>query len=338
MPQRAPRRLALPAALSIALSLACSTARADDGTSPAPPAAPLPAPSTTASPVTPESPLREDSLTVGVYTCRVGEHAGMDADDAHTAADVICHALAARGAHPGAYDIRFGKLGTQLLLVVSERDGGDERRLFISGPEEVPVAADRLVAALVEGKSVEQTVTVDNVVSAETTRLKQKNVQAGATLSLSGQGALGTSATPSAGIEAGLQFRLHNLALVGQGRAGGVGSAGNLLGYASAGLGARYFLGDTDVAPFAGAGFMLAYFQQNEPAGPAYSGSGLGAYAEIGVALWRTNHVGALFSVRADVPTFSLESSSASYGAASAAATSSIYLVPVSANVGLSFQ
>ena len=323
-------------AASLAFSLVGTAALAQEAAPPLPPPA--------APPMVAESAPREDSLTVaGGYTCVVGEHAGIDRDDARTSADVLCHALAAHGAHPGVYDIRIGKLGGKLLLVVTERATNDERRVFINGADEVPVAGERLVTALVDHKSLEQTETVDNVVSSESRTPKQKTVQPGVILGLTGQSAVGGPTTASGGVEIDMQFRLKSLALLGQGRAGGIGSSDNKLGYASLGVGVRYFLTDSDVAPFIGGGLMFAYFQANEGNAPAFDGSGFGAYGELGLAFMRSSHVGGVVNVRADVPMFSLvQSGGESYdytsGSYNQTPTSSMYLVPLSLNVGLSFQ
>jgi len=324
-------------AASLAFSLVATAALAQE------PAPPLPPPAPPAMPA--ESAPREDTLTVaGGYTCIVGEHAGVDRDEARTSADVLCHALAAHGAHPGVYDIRIGKLGGKLLLVLTERATNDERRVFIQGADEVPVASERLVTALVEHKSLEQTESVDNVVSSESRTPKQKTVQPGVILGLTGQSAVGGPTTASGGIEIDMQFRLKSLALLGQGRAGGIGSADNKLGYASLGCGLRYFLTDSDIAPFIGGGLMFAYFQANEGSSPAFDGSGFGAYGELGLAFMRSSHVGGVVNLRADIPMFSLTQSNGydSYNASgqyvSTSSTASMYLVPLSLNVGLSFQ
>jgi len=323
-------------AASLAFSLVATAAMAQEAAPPLPPPA--------APPMVVESAPREDTLTVaGGYTCVVGEHAGVDRDDARTTADVLCHGLAAHGARPGVYDIRIGKLGGKLLLVLAERASGDDRRLFIQGVEEIPVASERIVTALVDHKSLEQTESVDNVVSSESRTPKQKTVQPGVILGLTGQSAVGGPTTASGGLEIDMQFRLHNLALLGEGRAGGIGSSDNKLGYASLGVGVRYFLSDADVAPFIGGGLMFAYFQANEGGAPAFDGSGFGAYGELGLAFMRSSHVGGVVNLRADIPMFSLtQSGSDSYNASgeyvSTSSTSSMYLVPISLNVGLSFQ
>jgi len=329
---------------TLAFSLVATGAFAQQAPLPTlPPAAAEP--TVAPAPMAPASASSEESLTVdGGYTCVVGEHAGIERDDARTTADVICHALAAHGARPGVYDIRIGKLGGKLLLVLFERSTRADRRLLIQGVEEVPVASERIVTAMVEGKTIEQTENVENVVSSETTTPKQKKIVPGVILGLTGQAAVGTSNTTSAGVEIDMQFRLHNFALLGEGRAGGIGSADNKLGYASLGVGGRYFLNESDVAPFIGAGLMFAYFQANQGEGnPAFDGSGFGAYGELGIAFMRSSHVGGVVNFRADIPMFSLDQSGGSSydyttNQYSTTSGSSVYLVPLSLNVGISFQ
>jgi hypothetical protein len=340
---RSPRTFARCAAFAVALtcSLVATGVRAQEAPPPFPPGPEAPP---GPPPMAPASDAREDALTVGGYTCVVGEHAGVEREDARTTADVLCHALASHAARPGTYDIRLGKLGSKLLLVLTERATRAERRLFIQGVEEVPTASERVVAALVENKSIEQTASVDNVVSSEAAAPRQKKVQAGAILGLTAQSAVGAASTTSGGLELDMQFRLHNFALLGQARAGGIGSAANTLGYASLGVGGRYFLGDGDIAPFVGGGLMLAYFQANEALSSAFSGSGFGAYGELGFGFMRSSHVGGVVNLRADIPMFSLDRkfeddvSSSPAGGGNLVETTSMYLVPLSLNVGVSFQ
>jgi hypothetical protein len=88
---------------------------------------------------------------------------------------------------------------------------------------------------------------------------------------------------------------------------------------------------------------MFAYFQANEGNAPAFDGSGFGAYGELGLAFMRSSHVGGVINLRADLPMFSLTQSTGGVydyttETASQGSTSSMYLVPISLNVGLSFQ
>ena len=123
-------------AASLAFSLVGTAALAQEAAPPLPPPA--------AAPMVAESAPREDALTVaGGYTCVVGEHAGIDRDDARTSADVLCHALASHGARPGIYDIRIGKLGGKLLLVVVIlMRHGAMREVFAGTSENDSVGAD----------------------------------------------------------------------------------------------------------------------------------------------------------------------------------------------------
>jgi hypothetical protein len=270
-------------------------------------------------------------LTVaGGYTCEVGEHAGIDRADARTTADVLCHALASKGARPGVYDIRLGKLGGQLLLVVTERASGSERRLFLQGLEEVPVASERLVSALVENKPIEQTQNVDNVVSSESNVPRLKKVQSGAFLGITGMSALGVPGGASAGAELDLLYRLRSVELVGEIRAGGIGSTDTKMGYFSLGVGGRYYTSDADTAPFIGAGVMFGYFQANQT-NTAANGSGLGGYGEIGLGFLRSSSVGGLVALHADFPAFPLKENNGNGPATT-------YAVPISISAGLAFH
>ena len=184
---------------------------------------------------------------------------------------------------------------------------------------------------------------MDNVVAVESPTVKTKKVQAGAYMGLTGMTAAGVPGGASAGLELDMMFRLRNVELVGQGRAGGLGSNGDPMGYASLGVGGRYFMGDGDIAPFIGGGLLFAFFQANEAGTAAFSGSGFGAYGELGLGFMRSSRVGALLALHVDVPMFSLtQSTQDNYnyatGTYSTTAGSSVYAVPISLNAGLSFQ
>lgn len=315
---------------------------------PPPPASALPAPAAAPAPST------TAPVVVGAYTCAVGEHAGVDESDARTTTDVLCHELASKGAAAGAYEVRFGRLGQRILLVLAEQASREDRRLLLQSLEEVPVAAPRLVEALVQRKSLEQTQTVDNVVSAEARARKAKPIEGGAYLGIIGATAAGAAPGASAGVDVGIVFRSGRAAFGGHGRAGGIGSADNKLSFVGIDLGARYHLGDGDIAPFVGAGLGFSYFNVSGARATvgrpstALSGSGLGAVAEAGLELFRSSHVGLSTSVRADLPFFVAKTSGsepyyyasgASSGASSGGtAPVSRYVVPISLNLGLSFH
>jgi len=278
---------------------------------------------------------QEQSITVlGGYTCDLGDYVSVDADDAHTTADLVCHALATHHARPGAYDIRIGKLGSKLLLVVSERASGDDRRLFLGGIEEAPVAADRLAKALAEHTTLAETQGADNTVNSGTAAVEHRRVQVSWFLGGSIVEGLGITSSPSAGVEGDVEFRLQRLSLLLQLRAGGIGSASDVTSYASADVGTRYYFTDDDVAPFAGGGLSFADFSVSQSGSENYSGAGPAAYAEVGVGFLRSSFVGAIVSVRADVPMFSLNQNNFDFNGGPETGNSR-FVIPLSLNVGL---
>jgi hypothetical protein len=265
----------------------------------------------------------------------------IDASDARTAADVICGALASHGAKPGAYDIGVGKLGKSLVLAVVDRKSMAERRLFIDGPDEIPLAADRIATAFAENTTVAETQGADNVVSSEVKTPLRRAAPTSVFLGVTGASAFGFDAGMSAGAEVDFEFRIHNVGFALQGRAGGIASGENFLGYGSVGVGARYYLSDADVSPFVGVGPMLAYFKANEhDVLSGYQGVGFGAAAEAGASFYRSSHAGILVALRVDVPTFLLKTTNYSYSSTGAqtSTVSSLYVAPVSLTFGLAFR
>jgi hypothetical protein len=323
--------------LSSGLLLGARSASAEPAVVPAAAEAPAAAPADGTRPAS-----QGVSVTApGGYACDLDDDAGMDAADARTSAGLVCDALAAHHARPGAYDVRVGKLGTKLLLTVSERQSGAARRLFIAGPEEVPLAAERVVSALVEDKPVAETQNVDNVVSSEVVTPLRKVAPLTVFVGATAAGALGFDNNTSAGVEGDIELRTQRIAVAVQGRAGGVSSGDNYLGYASVGAVGRYYLSDSETSLFVGAGPTLAYFQANEQNVLSEPGGlGFAVAAEVGAAFYRSSRAGLLVAVRADVPTFDLTSTNYAYGANGGTTTTTTwqYIVPVSVTFGLAFR
>ncbi|CAN5684410.1 hypothetical protein BH11MYX4_BH11MYX4_67800 [soil metagenome] len=289
------------------------------------------------------------------YTCHVGEHEGFDDADARTSTDLFCGELVAHRAPRGEYDVRFGKLGSRVLFSARERTSGEERRVLIQSIEEVPLAAGRLVEALAEKKTVAETQSVDNVVSSESRKPKTKSGSVGVHLGLVGMTALATAPSASAGFDLGVGFRTGRAMLGGTFRAGGLGSGSHKLGFVGLDFGARYYLGDGDVAPFFGGGVGISYLSANgeEPSwandDKSPNGSGFGANLEGGIEIFRSSSAAASLSLRADLPFYALKGSwnnGPSYGAYSYGANYSpppsssreLYAVPLSLNVGFTFR
>src|SRR5262249_8400004 len=127
------------------------------------PPAPAAADARAPAPATSGEPIR---ITA---TCSLLHRPGIAEAEARTAADVVCHELTRQQA-TGQYEVSFGALGGRTLVVLARRSGpdtSDERRTFLSGLDEIDLAAPRLVAALVEGKPLADTRTVDTVLASE---------------------------------------------------------------------------------------------------------------------------------------------------------------------------
>ena len=351
MAHRALRPSLAALSISLSLSLVPSLARAQ------PPAVapPAVAPPAVVPPSQPPEPRVQPPVVIGEHTCHVSEHAGIDDADARTTTDLVCGELAALEAIGGIYDVRFGKLGTRVLLSVTKRATGANRRMLIQSFEEVPVAAHRLVAALVEHKSVEGTQNIDNVIASESRQPTNKSLAISTEFGLVGVTAVGVAPNASAGAMAGVMLRNSHLSFGSHVRGGGAGSSSNKLVFAGIDLGVRYHLSDAASAPFVGGGVTLAYLKiARDPVGPppgtsgwatsittdlSPSGSGFGAYLEGGVELLRSSRVGAALSLRVDAPFYVLEAQGTlGSGLTAKPASVSRYVVPVSLNLGFAFR
>jgi hypothetical protein len=262
-------------------------------------------------------------------TCSLGDHHGVDEPEARTAADVVCHELARRGATNTQHEVRFGKLGGRTMVTLASRSGNayDERRTFVTGLDEIHVAGPRVADALATGKPLDETRTVDNVLTSETTPSK---VQRGSSVvdgSLFGVTALNTSGGASAGVDIGFTYRAGSIGIGAHGRAGGIGSGEEKIALASLDVGGRLYFSSGDTSPFLGAGLGVSHFALSRDRGPDVKGSGVGAYATLGLEMLRTHHMGFTTSLRADTPFYALEGSSLKQ-----------YVVPLSLNLGLIFH
>ena len=261
------------------------------------------------------------TLTSGHVVCRVTEYGGINAHDARTAADLICGELAERGSPPEPYEIRFGRLDGTVLQTVTRLDRKTSRRTMLAHLGEVAVAAPRVAQAILSDKSVAETEGADNVLSTDARRAVTKNGMTSAYFGLVGA-TTGGGGGPSGGFDVGIDYRLGAFAIGGHGRAGGIGSSDEKLGYASIDMGGRLHPWDAATAPFIGTGLVLGYFNASSRENNR-SGSGLGTFAEVGVDMMRNARIGVRTSVRADLPFYALEDR---------------YTVPLTFNLGLAFR
>lgn len=300
----------LSALLGIALGsaslLASAPACAQDPVAPAvaiPPAAP-PAPSTI-------------TKVSGEYTCVIVERGELSDLEARTASDMICAELVKQKAHAGQYTVSFGRLGSRTRLAIS--DGTQSREAWLLSLDELQAASARTIDALSTNRSVSDTENVDNVLASEATSRRTKPGQLGGGGSLIGATTIGEAASVSTGFGLSLHYNAARYGILAEGRALGIGSAKDKLVEVSAGLGARFFLSDSDFSPFLGGGLQVVYYQL----GPGAGSSGAGAYTEIGVAGLRSSKVGIHDSLRGALPFFTIKGDA--------------YVVPVTLNLGLTF-
>lgn len=285
-------------------------------------------------------------------TCSLGDRAGVDEEEAKTAADIVCHELAKKGATNTNHEVRFGKLGGRTLVTLAARGNGNEYnevRTFINGLDEMEVAGPRLAQSITEGKTLEQTRTVDNVMIDEQRAPKQVGGSVMATLGMFGMSSFGETSSASAGFDLSIGYRAGHFGLAGSGRAGGIGSGSTKLANVSLDIGGRLYLTNGDISPFIGGGFAVSYFHRNAEHNAEIkelSGSGASSFVALGVEVLRAHHMGLVVSGRLDLPFYDLEGERLGaivpgpYGYATRGSDEHVasYVMPVSLNVGLVFH
>ena len=337
---------ATAAACSLLLSSSIALAQ-DDAPTDAPPPPPPPPVVVAPAPAAPAAPAPS------IGECSLGTHAGVDDADAQTATDIVCAEVSHRGMHPGArYRVGLGRLGhTVVLSLTMETAPGviaEHRQMELSGIEEVPVAAPRLSDAVNRGEAIEETQRVGNVVQAEArpplTKKGDIHFSVGV---LALMPPIGTSGTPAPGMEMAFTYEWNNFSAgVGFRAAGNSASDnnGSSVGFVGLSVGGRYYLTDTDIAPYVGSGLVWSYEQvTNGTYSSGASNQGIGAYGEIGVTALRTHRSHLSLGVRADLPFYSLNSNVTNESYASGSGTPSyvtpspLYAVPVTIDATFTF-
>jgi hypothetical protein len=225
----------------------------------------------------------------------------------------------------------------------------DERRTLIAGVEEVPVAAPRLIDALVSGKPLDDTQNANNVLTAESRTPTLKNGRMGFAGGIIGATPLTMSSGFAAGGELGIIYEAEHFALTGHGRLASGSSGGqSQFTYFNLGIGARYFVTDGDIAPYVGGGAGFSVYSMNPtgtagngtyddttqsyvPGAPSYNASGMNLYGEVGLEAFRTHRAAMLLGARLDAPLFAVSSTDGN-------TTTTKYAMPVSLTVGLIFK
>jgi hypothetical protein len=259
--------------------------------------------------------------------CAVEKFVGVTQEDAEAVQDIVCTEIHEQTPYAATHRIRITKLGGKIVLtLVSTRPGGGriEKQLILSGLEEVPVAAPRLVEALVDKKPVDETQTVTNIVGQETRVPKKKASEVHAWLGMVAVASPGggTGGGAHLGLSAGSDrwSFVGDLRLAGQSFAEPAAAAITIFSlaqlqpkpegefsYVSLSAGVRHHLMPTDVSPFLGAGVALDYIGCDPENERKSKNTGVAGYGELGLDLMRTHIVGGAIAIRFDAPAFSLD-------------------------------
>lgn len=289
--------------------------------------APVAAEPVVVAPTTAPPPVAAPVIVANVQPgphCILGENHGVETNDATSAASFVCEALVERGVSVGAlklpdpslggdrFVVKLRKLGT-LWFVELERISPDGTevggaRMQLSGIEEMVNAGPRLVASVLEGRSIEETQAHDNLTRADVDedihsekRSRMKFGGGVTALTLLG----GSSPAYAVGVEGDLFFQSQQFGIGFIGRAG-LNVDSDAAAFLNASLAARYFFLPDEISPFAGGGvglYAIAVNRDIDDAG-ADGNFGLGAHGEFGVEFMRFSQTRIGVLGRVDGPFF----------------------------------
>ena len=249
------------------------------------------------------------------FSCAVGDAGPLSEIEARTVADLTCAELAKAHAPPSKYTMNIGQLGSRLRVVLS--NGREERDAWVGSADEIPTALPRVSQALVSQSSVASTESVDNVLEPDTLAPRTKNGQLHAVVGMFGATSLGSNSSGlSGGFDVALMYRARRYDFFAEARLGGIGSADSKVSGGGVGIGSHFYFSQSDFSPLIGGGFEVSSYSIRS------SGSGIGAFGEIGVAGFRTNKVGLMATARVAAPFYDIGSS---------------YTLPVTMNLSMSF-
>lgn len=278
--------------------------------------------------------------------CVLGAHAGIADADASTASQIVCDEIFKLGPTGAShYRVGLGKLGNVMILSVTVESAPgtiqDHKQLQLTGIEEVPVAAPRIAESVVHGTPLAQTQKVDNIVGDEARKPRKKSGSTHFALGLIGvMPPLSAGGSPAPGIDLEFSYESGSFAIGAGLRAANGGQDTAHVSYVALTVGGRYFLTDTDIAPYIGGGLAWTGLSAKTSDG-THDGSGLGAFTEIGVQALRTHRTHLTLGVRADLPFYSLRGSSSytSYQTSgyTSSPSASLYYVPLTLNLGITF-
>lgn len=251
--------------------------------------------------------------------CLAGPAPGLDPSDVETVAQLVCSQLrrqgervsdpvpSAEGAH---WRVGLRPLGRKVLLSLQEVGvtGGVRREgeLLLNEIEETPVAAQRLVAAVLDGRDPATTATVDTLVGEETRELRKKGGETFFGLGLMGMAVPGTDMVPGGGLIIRWSFETTGFGVLADLRFAGGSPADDQASWVAIGVGGRWFLSPGNWSPFLGTGLSFGNLHVKEKGVFAGSQEGLGTWLELGIEVLRLYESRMSFEVRAEPVFFEL--------------------------------
>ena len=248
-------------------------------------------------------------------SCRLGNHGGIDASDAETAASLVCRELPRDAETPNyAYRVDLDKLGTRVFITLNAESNGqvvDSRRLELERIEEVPKVAPRLADALLHHKSMQETEQVGNLSWAEAEVPAQRRGRMLTSLGILGTVTPGVS-TISPGLLGSIIYDTPHWVLMATGQLSFGAGNGDHLTLVSASVGPRYMLNPGNISLFIGAGMAIEAIEKSTKSYNFYgysersqdNNSGIAPYAEVGFEAMRLHRNRLNVALRAELPLF----------------------------------
>jgi hypothetical protein len=318
---------------------------------------PAPPPAASATPI--QAPAAAPST--GRVGCELGDHAGVLDAHAETAAAIVCAELLKTGAQPptgapgdGVYRVHLQPLGASAVLRITyEAPRGTvraERHVMLARLEEITVAAPRLVGSLQSGASLAETQRVSNLTSEETRAYQKKKGETLWELGLAGLSVPGSGVLAAPGAYLRIGYELPHAAIGADFRFGTRSDNGKEAHFVALGVGARWFMTETDIGPYVGGGLAMTWLGYRESTVMTaygsypreYSGDGLAAFAEASVEMFRLHSSRLSIGLRVDVPFYTTKNNDP-YPAPDANAPGGVtyeqhsdskYIVPITFTVG----
>jgi hypothetical protein len=238
--------------------------------------------------------------------CVLTDSSGLPASDARAASEIVCTQIAKHIKQTATYRIRFGTLGSKLVLTVYQDGGGrsSQQQVILSGADEIPAGAERVAAAFAGNTATEDTATSTTVLASETTAKKSVAGSMAFEGGINSFTTLGSAVAPCSGLYTALRYDAKRYSVGASARFWGLSKDAGYQGL-SLDVGGRFHFAEGNVVPFAGGGMGLARFALGDGRfSSTGSGSGAILFAEGGVHLLKLNRVSWSIALRVDLPTF----------------------------------